>query len=782
MSKIAHPSNGKTRSPIHKRARIGLSYPFVQATLCLILLLAAALAWRFWPRSRLRAGSEELIENLIERAITEHKLPGAVVLVGHRGRIVYRRAFGQRALEPAREAMTVDTIFDLSSLTKVLATATSIMLLSERGQLLLSDPLGKFVPHLQDPLARSITLEQLLTHTSGYPAQLDLSKPWQGREGAYEELQKQILLDQPGSRYRYSDINYIALGFVVEKVAEQDLASFTHDQLWVPLGVAETTRFCPPESLTPIAPTEWRDGKMLRGGVHGLQAARMGGIAGNGGLFSRADDLARYCQMILDGGRWHGRQILGSNTLARMVRPVVVSETGASRGLGWDLDSRLAVSRGDFFPRGSFGHTGYAGSSIWIDPGSQTYVIFLSNMVHPRGQGDVRELRARLFSLVAASLEDADPQAWSRGEEEYAARLQVGLQLFRNQRAALNSQPGLDSPPVQNGLEVLGERNFAELRGKRNGLLGPPSTLKRLRAAGLEVVALQSPPTTPQLEQVQQLVIDLAAPGTRFDPQLVELRNWLLVAAPIRLPVLLLDHPCWLGGEHLEGPVANGRPGRAPDAVWMPMLPTQPAMTLGELAGWLNQESQLGVRLQVVPARGWKRSARLEEIGQVLESTVSGLDNLTTLLLYPALGPLEETNLSVGRGTERPYGWVGAPWIDSLQLAGMLNHQGVPGMRFAAHQRRPRSHAFAGQVCGGVDLLLVDRSQVHSQRVGLEIGCALRRLYPQQWRWSDWSSSFQESATIRALQRSPRPPEIEAAWQPALAEFRKRRQPYLLYK
>lgn len=748
-----------------------------------LLLLALVSGWLLWPRSVLRSGCEQQIESLIEQAIADKKMPGAVVLIGHRGSIVYRRAFGNRSLEPGLEPMTVDTIFDMSSLTKVLATATSVMLLAERGQLLLSDPVSKYIPHLKDPLARSITLEQLLTHTSGYATQLDLSKPWQGREGAYRELQEQVLLDPPGTQFRYSDINFIALGFVVEKVAEQDLASFAHDQIWEPLGVSETTRFCPPEGLTPIAPTEWRNGKMLRGSVHGPQAARMGGIAGNGGLFSRADDLARYCQMILDGGRWRGRQILGPATLARMVRPVVVSEQGASRGLGWDLDSPLAGSRGDFFPRGSFGHTGYAGSSLWIDPTSQTYVLFLSNMVHPRGQGEVRQLRARLFSLVAASLLDTDRQAWSRAEEEYAARLQVGIRLFRSHRATQPSRPVLSgSARVKDGLEVLAGRNFVGLRGRRNGFLGAPVRLDRLRRAGVSAFALHSPPTRAQLAQTQQIVLDLPAPGTRSDAELAALRSWMLAAAEARLPVWVLDHPCWLGGELMEGPVASGRPGRTPDAAWKPLLPLQPAMTLGELAGWLNRESQLGVDLRVVPVQGWNRASRLEEIGRPFQPFQPGPDNLEALLLYPALAPLGETNLSIGVGTDRAYGWVGAPWMDALKVAELLNRQDVPGIRFGARARRPVSGAFAQQNCAGVDLLVVDRSKIHTQRVGLEIGCALRRLYPEQWRWAEWSSSFQDAPTARALQRNPGPVEIEAAWQPGLTEFRRHRQPYLLYK
>jgi len=217
-------------------------------------------------------------------------------------------------------------------------------------------------------------------------------------------------------------------------------------------------------------------------------------------------------------------------------------------------------------------------------------------------------------------------------------------------------------------------------------------------------------------------------------------------------------------------------------AAWSALLPAQPAMTMAEVAGWLNGESPLGVALQVVPAQGWSRARRLEEIGCLFQPFRTGPDNLEALLFYPALAPLAQTNLSIGLGTDRPYGWVGAPWMDSLQVADFLNRQAVPGVRFGARSRRPRAGTFAGKDCPGVDLLVVDRSKIHSQRVGLEIGCALRRLYPRQWRWADWSSSFQDTATARALERNPGPREIEAAWQPGLAEFRRRRQPYLLYK
>src|SRR3989442_4050783 len=333
---------------------------------------------------------------VIAASIEKKELPGAVVLVARHGKIVWRKAYGARAIEPQREAMTLNTIFDLASLTKVVATTTSIMILVEQGKVRLSDPIVQFIPEMKGEGRDAITIEQLLTHMTGFAPDFDLRDRWTGYDEAIKRLYREPLRSQPGTRFVYSDINYIALGEVVHRVSGLMLDEFARRNIFGPLGMRDTG-FRPDPKLRPrIAPTEKHRGQMnylgdsgadagsegelwLRGQVHDPTSFRMNGVAGHAGLFSTADDLAIFGQTLLNGGGYNGARVLSPLTIAAMTQPHAVSGRGAARGLGWDIASSFATNKGDLFPLGSFGHTGFTGTSIWIDPASDSFVIFLSN-------------------------------------------------------------------------------------------------------------------------------------------------------------------------------------------------------------------------------------------------------------------------------------------------------------------------------------------------------------------------------------------------------------------
>ncbi|MFN3330591.1 MAG: serine hydrolase domain-containing protein, partial [Pyrinomonadaceae bacterium] len=386
------------------------------------------------------------------------------VLVGRNGKVVYRKAFGNRALVPKVEGMTVDTIFDVASLTKPVATATSIMILLERGKIRLNDTIGQFIPEIKDERAKRVTIRQLLTHTSGYAPDFDLSKKWTGYDAMLQQLYEEPLRFEPGTRFVYSDIGFIVLGEIVRRVVEKEklkaggckrncFEEFVRENVFEPLGMKDSQFFYNGEDnpkLNRIAPTESFKGqqsylgskfegdeesgnKILRGVVHDPTASRMGGVAGHAGLFSTADDLARFCQMILDGGKFDGKRILSSATIAKWIQPQVVSESGATRALGWDMNTGYSSNRGDFFPLGSFGHTGFTGTSIWIDPLSKTFVIFLSNRVHPDGKGDVTTLRGKISTIVASAIEDLTLEAIKRAEADYFTAVSAQLESFKSQ-------------------------------------------------------------------------------------------------------------------------------------------------------------------------------------------------------------------------------------------------------------------------------------------------------------------------------------------------------------
>ena len=347
------------------------------------------------------------LDGVVETAIAERETPGAVVVVGRKGKVVYRKAFGHRALVPQPEPMTVDTIFDVASLTKVMATATSLIILVEEGKVSLSDSVSVYLPDFAEQDAGSVTLLQLLTHYSGFRPDLDLDEPWSGYETGVQRAYQEKLVAAPGEKFIYSDINYLLLGEVVRQVSGRHLDEFSVERIFQPLGMRQT-RFNPSrESLALFAPTELREGKMLRGQVHDPTAARMRGCAGHAGLFSTVDDTAIYAQMILNGGGYGGVRILSPLSVLKMTTPQSPLGQTEWRGLGFDVRSRFSVIRGDLFPDGSFGHSGFTGTSLWIDPYSETFVVFFTNRLHPEGEGTVTSLRKKVSSVVAASILEA---------------------------------------------------------------------------------------------------------------------------------------------------------------------------------------------------------------------------------------------------------------------------------------------------------------------------------------------------------------------------------------
>jgi len=294
------------------------------------------------------------LDSVVETSIQNHEIPGAVLLVGHDSHVIYRKAFGQRSLEPTRSPMMVDTIFDIAFLTKVVASTTAVMQLADQGKVRLNDPVVKYIPEFGQNGQADITVRDLMTHYSGLEPDFDLNPPWTGRDAGYSLALSLVPIAPPETRFIYSDINFIVLGMIVERVSGIPLDSYCAQNIFAPLGMAHT-RFLPPRDWLPqIAPTEYDENRqMLHGVVHDPRSRRMGGVAGHAGLFSTADDLAKFAQTILDGGG----AVLSSLAIQKMTSPQQPPSATTLRGLGWDIDSPLSSNRGEFLPVGSFGHT-----------------------------------------------------------------------------------------------------------------------------------------------------------------------------------------------------------------------------------------------------------------------------------------------------------------------------------------------------------------------------------------------------------------------------------------
>jgi uncharacterized protein YbbC (DUF1343 family)/CubicO group peptidase (beta-lactamase class C family) len=808
------------------------------AKLLLIVVVAAQSALGQLPLAKpesVSVSSARLAEMdaAINTEIAQQHLPGAVVLVARKGRIIWDKSYGSRAVEPAREPMTVDTIFDLASLTKVVATATSIMILVERGKLRLADPLSLYIPELKGEGRETVTIEQLLTHRSGYAPDFDLRERWTGYDEAIKRLIKEPLRNPPGTRFTYSDINFIALGEVVKRVSGMPLDQFARRNIFQPLGMRDTG-FRPSAALrTRIAPTEKRRGQLsylgdsganvgaegdvwLRGQVHDPTSYRMNGIAGHAGLFSTARDLAIYCQMILNHGQYNGVRVLSVLSVAEMTRPRLVSSTGGTRGLGWDINTSFSSNRGELFPLGSFGHTGFTGTSIWIDPASQMFIVFLSNRVHPDGKGDVGPLRSRVASIVAGAITDASVAQHAREQTaNYYAEVVKALQQL-----APHNEGTASSVKVLTGIDVLERDKFKQLAGLRIGLITNHTgrnregrqTIDVLHSApDVKLVALFSPehgirgladekvsdskddatglpiyslygetrrPKPEQLKDLDALVYDIQDVGARFYTYISTLGYVLEEAAAAKLPVYVLDRPNPIDGVDVEGPIADS------DKLSFTSyhtIPTRHGLTIGELAQLFNRQRNIAADLRVIKMEGWRRSMWFDETNLTWVNPSPNMRSLTEATLYPGIGLLETTNVSVGRGTDTPFEVVGAPWIQADKLAEYLNQRGIPGARFVPLRFTPKASVFKDQECGGVNIIITDRVAFRPLLAGIEMALALRQLYPNDWKIDSYLRLLVNADTLERIKRGESAREIVASWNAALQEFRRARAEVLLY-
>ena len=694
---------------------------WIPLSVLIAVLAGPAAAWEAADR----------LDAVLDEAIADGITPGAVLIVGRRDEILHRKAYGHRSLEPERETMTLDTIFDCASLTKVMATAPAVMQLIEQGKLRLNDRLTKHLPDFARGES-DIRIVDLLTHFSGLRPDVDLEPEWSGYETGIALAYRETPIAPLRSRFIYSDINYLLLAEVVRKLSEQPLDRYAAKHVFEPLGMSET-RFRPPAALQPrIAPTEkLPGGAILRGVVHDPTTRYMGGVAGHAGVFSTADDLSRFARMMLNHGRLGDARVLSPLSVLKMTTPQSPPDHPAVRGLGWDLDSPYASPRGDLWPLGSFGHTGFTGTSLWIDPFTETYVVLMTNRVHPAVATSVVDLRSKVATIVAAAIEDVDVAGLR--ERAWAARLQ-------QQRRATGSPR---AKPLLTGLDVVARDRFEPFQGKRVGLITNHTGIDRKRrrnidlfaeAPGVELAAILSPehglagrldqariadsadtatgtpvyslyqgdrrrPTAEMLRGIDVLVFDIQDVGARFYTYVTTMAYAMEEAARRDIPFYVLDRPNPVTGLAVEGPMLDE--AYRSFIGYFPM-PVRHGMTVGELARMFNQERKIGAELTVIAMEGWARTDWFDETGLPWVDPSPNIRTLEQALLYPGIALLEGLpNYSVGRGTSTPFEFVGADWMDGEAIAAFLNGRNLAGVRFYPAERTPTASRFAGKPISG---------------------------------------------------------------------------------
>jgi uncharacterized protein YbbC (DUF1343 family)/CubicO group peptidase (beta-lactamase class C family) len=765
-------------------------------------------------------GDFKAVDALVQDQISDQAITGAVLLVGHDGNIVHQKAFGYRAIAPKHEPMTLDTVFDLASLTKVVATAPSVMRLVQFGQLRLDEPVAHFIPEFGVNGKENVTVRQLLTHYSGLRPDLDLNVAWEGQANAFHLTHEEKLQTPPGSQFVYSDINFIELGELVQTMSGMSLDKYAMVHIWGPLGMTHT-RYQPPQSWVPkIAETLWVDNhRFLRGVVHDPIAQRMGGVAGHAGVFSTAGDLAHYAQALIDRDT-----ILTPDAIEKMTTPQQPPNAVEVRGLGWDIDSPFSSNRGAFLPVGSFGHTGYTGTSMWIDPNTNTYIILLTNSVRPRPANvPVVSLRSRVASAVATTLK-LDVSA--------PAREKMLTMTGYSEAAAGSRHVSVRNGHVLTGIDVLEKNNFAELKAGKDkdvvniGLLtnqtGIDSQGKRtidvLNAVpGVKLSVIFSPehgifgavdamnvgdpnvdtvtgvpvftlygnneakrrPPQEMLKKLDAVVFDIQDAGARFYTYPATLGYLLEEAAAANVEVIILDRPNPVTGAMVQGPMSSAE---FPSFTNYFPVPVRHGMTMGELAQMYNVEKKIGARLRVVAMEGWLRGDWFDSTGLIWMNPSPNLRSVYEASLYTGVAEIESTNVSVGRGTNTPFELIGAPWIDAKTLSDYLNARLIAGVRFVPISFTPTTGPYVNQQCGGVNFIVTDRNVLDAPEMGVELASALQKLFPDHWKIDKLLALAANQGLVDAIGRGDDPRAIAQSWQDELQKFRDMRTKYLLYR
>ncbi len=754
------------------------------------------------------------IDEAAKEAVASGEIPGVVVLIGRGDAILLQRAYGSRRLLPSPVPMTVDTIFDIASLTKPIGTTLAVMALVERGTIKLEAPVGQYLKEFSGKQFDEITIRRLLTHSAGLGAYPPNATVAGGFPAAMREIAKLPLEYPPGSAFQYSDTGFILLGEVVRRVSGAPLDRYMEHILFRPLGLQDTT-FHPKTSVMPrVAPTEFANGHLLRGEAHDPRARLLGGVAGHAGMFSTAADMARICRMLLNGGLLDGQRILDAATVRTMW--AVAPDGRGTRTLGWDVTSSYSRTMAPFFPEGSVGHLGFTGTALWIDPPTRSYMIILSNRVHPYGGGasKIRDLRIRLAAAAGAQLFQppvvADPGPTSGPAADGSA-----------QENRLPGEATLPPERVLTGLDVLADQKFSMIAGHSVGLVtnqtGVDSHGRRAidliaGAPGVRLQAIFSPehgltglvdtdvphgldpatgrpiwslygatnrPTPAMLKDVTLVVFDVQDVGVRYYTYLTTLIYVMEEAAKQRIPVLVLDRPNPITGRVVEGPLMD------PDLQSFTSphpIPVRTGLTIGEFARLAAAERKIPVSLTVVPLVGWQRERWYDETRLPWVNPSPNIRSLTQALLYSGIGLLEATNLSVGRGTDTPFEVVGAPWIEPRGLAEALNRQGLRGVSFEPIWFTPTGDVYASVLCGGVRLVVTDREAIRPVTVALALARALRDRHRDAFRPENIQNLLVNRSTMWAFLRGEVLERVVAWAEMDRASFLARRASYLMYR
>ena len=734
------------------------------------------------------------LELLVREGIDAGKMPGCVICIGRHGKIAYLNAFGNKQVQPEVMPMTVDTVFDMASITKPVATSTSVMKLIEQGKLSLGTKVVDIFPEFAPNGKDAITVYHLLIHQSGLIPDNALSDYDEGPEIAWQKICELGLVAEVGTTFKYSDVNFIVLAEIVRKLSGLNVHEFSQSQIFEPLGMQETG-YVPREALQArAATTEQREGRWMRGEVHDPRAYALGGIAGHAGLFSTANDLAIYAQMMLGRGALTTADesditILSPRTVDVMTSGYPISN--GLRGLGWDKRSRYSSNRGDLLSEAAFGHGGFTGTVLWIDPDLDLFFIFLSNRVHPSGSGNVNQLAGQVLNVAVSSLDETQHKALpSPPVLAGVDMLELnGFSQLSSQRVGLITNHTGRTRSGKSTVELLSSSKSVDLRvlfSPEHGFEGKLDEAEIANAedqqTGLKIFSLYGAtrkPTDEMMQEIDTFVFDIQDIGARFYTYISTMGEAMKAAAGAKKRFVVLDRPNPINGNDVAGPMLDVG---SESFVGFHHLPVRHGMTIGEIALMLKAELELDLELTVIPCQGWERSMFWEDTNLIWVNPSPNMRSLTQALLYPGVGLLETTNVSVGRGTDTPFEVLGAPWIDSKEFAQELNAKQLPGVIFIPIEFTPVASKFENETCGGVNIAIIDRSTFEPLAVGIELACGLRKLYQDHWDTESFNRLLSNQDVLEAVIANKSGNEVLEISKKGLTDFKLRREKFLLYR
>lgn len=718
----------------------------------------------------------EAFQGALERGVAESNAPGAALFVGESGRSAFLGAAGFAQLTPVRRPAQTDTIYDLASLTKVVATTSAIMLLRDAGELRLDQRVSEFLPI---PVLGQMTIEHLLRHTAGFTDSNRFYKLVSATDELISWYANEGIEAPPGERFLYDDAAFILLGRIVEIASLQPLDAFCAGHIFAPLGMADTS-FKPGSELAErCASTEncpWRN-RVITGEVHDENAFAVGGVSGHAGLFSTAQDLGRFCFGLMKG------EVLSPETV-REITALGGFAPYPWQGIGWELDPWESKTKGHLPARAAFGHTGWTGTSMWLDPERMNCVVLLSNTPHPeRRRMKNGTLRAPVHAAVAGAFYKDSSNAHSGLDR----LMREDFGLLRGKRYALLTNHASADFLGRGILDVLAmapdDCSLVRIFSPEHGLTGTAEAGEHVQSGrwkDIPVISLYSGQRSPepgQLADIDLFVVDLQDVGSRYYTYHATMKGCLAACQAAKVPVAVLDRPNPLGGAILEGPI----PPETTSIVCAAKIPVRHGMTLGEIATWYKQTEFRKLELEVVRLDGWRPGLHFDVLSLPWIPPSPNMPTTRTALWYVGNCLFEGINMNEGRGTETPFEVVGAPWLDARKILTAIPESLAAGAHLEAIDYTPvpipgkaNAPRYQNTLCKGIRFQVADVESVRPFALAIGIIAAVRAIHPGELRW-DGQPSFDTllgGPEIRTAIESGAPPEeIVIRFGPSLRQF-----------